>query len=48
MIRLSLEVWGRGRRFTAEVQAESIRGAVSLAAARHPGCEAQVVFLIHP
>jgi hypothetical protein len=48
MIRLSVEVWGRGKRFTTDVQAQSIIRAVSLATARHPGCKVQVIFPIDP
>lgn len=48
VIRVPLEVKGRGSRFTAEVRAESIEQAIRLAIVRHPGCEARVLFPIDP
>ena len=48
MIRVLVEVRSGATRFTAEMQAESIKQAVTLAIARHPGCEAKVLFPIDP
>jgi hypothetical protein len=46
VIRVSLEVRCTSTRFTVEVQAESIRHAVSSASAIYPGCGVAVLFPI--
>jgi hypothetical protein len=48
MVKLSVEVRSGAARFRIGVQAESIRKALSVAAARYPHGEVGVIFPIEP
>jgi len=48
LIKVSVEVSGVAGSFRADVWAESVVQAIDLVNARHPGCEAKVLFPIDP
>jgi hypothetical protein len=48
VIRVVIEVWNEDTSFSVLAQAESIRGAASLAAAAYPNADVRVKFPIDP
>jgi hypothetical protein len=48
VIRVVIEVWNEASRFSMLAQAESLRGAASIAAAAYPNADVRVKFPIDP